>query len=481
MMNLLKKQRPSTVLGLALDGNRLEAVVVRRTNGHVNTKEFAGAALALSPLSGDPELVGREIRNHLDHAGIRERNCAVCIPLSWALTLQTKLPDLPEEDIGSFLDIEAERGFHSGPENLFIARSRSKAADGAQYVTMIAVPRNHLATLEQVLKAAKLKPVTFSLGVSVLGSGSKEMSDGMLTLGLGSNSVDLQVTAGGGIVALRSLDGAIETEGSQKRIDAELVARELRITIGQLPSGFGAAAHRVKVYGRGDMARQFMKDIAAREASLGLKFELMDRASAADFDKPAPAEIAVSPALALAASYVKGLTGAPGLLPPKVNAWQQLINTKLGSKKLAWAGGAAGAVVFCVVASFLFQEWELVRWKSRWQAIEPQVTEAQNALDQIRKYRPWFDQEIRSLKILQELTKAFPETGSVTAKTVEIRDLTQVSCSGVADNRRGVESVMEKLGSSDGITDLNPESIRAQSPGVQFTLTFQFEGVPSGN
>ncbi len=481
MIKLFKKQRPSTVLGLALDGNRLEAVVVRRTNGSVHTKEIASAALALSPLSGDPELVGREIRNYLDQAGIRERNCAVCIPLSWALTLQAKLPDLPEEDIGSFLDIEAERGFHSGPENLLIARSRSVTADGGQYVTMIAVPRNHLATLEQVLKAAKLKPVTFSLGVAVLGTGGKEIPDGAMTLGLGSNSVDLQVNAGGGIIALRSLDGAIETEGSQKRIDAELVARELRITLGQLPGAFEATTHKVKVFGRGDMARQFMNDISARAESLGLKFELMERSSAAEFDKPVPAEIAVSPALALAAGYVKGFSGAPELLPPKVNAFQQLINTKLGSKKLAWAGAAGAAVLVCVGGIFLFQQWELSRWKSRWRAIEPGVQEAQNALDQIRKYRPWFDQEFRSLRILQELTKAFPESGSVTAKTVEIRDLSQVSCSGVANDRRGVENVMEKLGAADGVTDLNPESIRGQAPGVQFTLTFQFEGAPSGN
>ena len=312
MINFFKKQRPSTVLGLALDGNRLDAVVVRRTNGSVQTRESTSAALALSPLSGDPELVGREIRNHLNQAGIRERNCAVCIPLSWALTLQVKLPDLPEADIEGFLEIEAERGFHSGSEHLFIAKSRSQDADGAQHVTMIAVPRNHLAALEQVLKAAKLKPVTFSLGVTVLGTGGRDIPDGTLTLGLGVNSVDLQVLAGGGIVALRSLDGAIETESAQKKIDAELVAREIRITLGQLPGSFGASVQTVKVFGRGDTARQFMQDISAREQSLGLKFTLMDRSSAADFDKPVPADIAVSPALALAAGYVRGLTGGTG-------------------------------------------------------------------------------------------------------------------------------------------------------------------------
>src|ERR1700761_2577734 len=128
MINFIKKQRPSTILGLSLDGNRLKAVVVRRSNGHVQTKENVSVPLALSPLSGDPELVGREIRNHLDQAGIRERRCAVCLPLSWVLTVQTRLPEIAEADVASYLQIEAERGFPSGHENLYIADSRARAA-----------------------------------------------------------------------------------------------------------------------------------------------------------------------------------------------------------------------------------------------------------------------------------------------------------------------------------------------------------------
>src|SRR6202451_2802794 len=106
MISFLKKQRPPSVLGLALGGNQLDAVVVRRLNGSLRVQQTVTASLALSPLSGDPELVGREIRNHLDQAGIRERRCALSLPPGWLLMLQVKLPDLPEADLGSFIDIE---------------------------------------------------------------------------------------------------------------------------------------------------------------------------------------------------------------------------------------------------------------------------------------------------------------------------------------------------------------------------------------
>src|SRR5580704_894564 len=123
MIDLFKSKRSSSVLSIALDGNRLEAVVLRRTNGTVQVKQWVAAQLALSPLTDAPELVGREIRNHLDQAGIRERRAAVCLPLGWLLTMQTKLPELSDADRASFLQLEAERGFHSGPETLLSASS----------------------------------------------------------------------------------------------------------------------------------------------------------------------------------------------------------------------------------------------------------------------------------------------------------------------------------------------------------------------
>src|SRR2546426_9642508 len=125
MIQLTKKQRlPSSLLGLSLDGSRLEGVVLRRTNGSVVEQKSLFASLSLDPLTNDPELVGREIRNHLDAAGIREKRCVVGLPLKWALTTHTKIPELPEADVASFLQIEAERGFPADVETLVIATSR---------------------------------------------------------------------------------------------------------------------------------------------------------------------------------------------------------------------------------------------------------------------------------------------------------------------------------------------------------------------
>ena len=106
-----KRKKLTSVLGLALDGSRLDGVVLRRANGSLQLLQSFSAALTLDPLTAAPELVGREIRNQLDAAGVRERHCIVGVPLKWVLTAQTELPPLPEADAASLLQMEAERGF----------------------------------------------------------------------------------------------------------------------------------------------------------------------------------------------------------------------------------------------------------------------------------------------------------------------------------------------------------------------------------
>jgi hypothetical protein len=100
-LNLKKRkpQRLSSLLGLALDGSRLEGVVLRRTNGSFEVQRTFSVALSLDPLTAAPELVGREIRNHLDAAGVRERNCVLGLPLKWVLATHVDVPQLPEADI----------------------------------------------------------------------------------------------------------------------------------------------------------------------------------------------------------------------------------------------------------------------------------------------------------------------------------------------------------------------------------------------
>src|SRR5438105_3333102 len=142
-----KAKRLSSLLALVLDGSRLDGVVLRRPNGSLQVQQTFSGSLSLDPLTADPELVGREIRNLLDGAGVRERNCVFALPLKWILTSHVDLPPLPEDDIPGFLQLEAERGFHADVSTLNFAASRSKLAGGKEHALLVGVPRTHLVRL----------------------------------------------------------------------------------------------------------------------------------------------------------------------------------------------------------------------------------------------------------------------------------------------------------------------------------------------
>lgn len=478
-LNPKRKKRLSSLLGLAIDGSRLEGVVVRRTNGSLQIQQSFSVTLSLDPLTADPELVGREIRNHLDAAEVREKNCIVGLPLRWALTTHAEVPELPEEDVASFLQIEAERGFAADVETLRFAASRCRFGAGKQQALLVGIPRAHVSRLEEALRAAKLKPTSFSLGIAALQPPGLGLSDGVMALRIGETHVGLQVNCGAGVAALRALEGALETEGGRRVLHADLVAREARITLGQLPAELRDSVNRVRIFGPRDLSQQLADEMELRLEALGLKSEIVTRYGANEFGLQLPVDAVVSQSLSLAAGCLAGRKAPFEFLPPRVTAWQHAVK-RYSSGKLRTAGMAAAAVLFVLFSAFGFQQWQLGSLQSEWTAIAPKAKDLEALNQQIRQYRPWYDESFRGLSILKQLTTAFPEDGVVTARTVEIRDLNAVTCTGTTRDNQSLLKVLEKLRAGGNAAGLRLDSIRGSKPPMQFTFGFRWSEGGSG-
>jgi len=473
----LRRQNATSLLGLTLDGSRLEGVWLKRAGDALQVAGSFAVTLALDPLTAAPELVGREIRNHLEAAEIRERRCVVALPLKWALVAQSKLPQLGEADAAGFLQLEAERSFPCDVATLITAISRSTSVLGEQQATFIGMPRNHVAALEAALRAAGLKPENFSLGITALQPVSET---GVLALLIGETHVGLQITNGGGVMLLRALEGAIENTSGRPTLQADLIAREMRITLGQLPEDVRNTLRRVRIFGPAELAQQLAGELKTRSAALGLAVEVMAGYGANDFGLPLPTAAPVSAAFSLAAAQLAGRPAAFEFLPPKVSQWQQVM-ARYGTGKLRKAGAIAAGVAALVIAAFLIQQVILWRLQSQWDAMKAQVKELETTQVQIKQYRPWYDESARSLSILRQLTAAFPEDGVVTAKTVEIRESNQVTCTGTARDYASLLRMQENLGKSGNVADLKLARIQGKAP-MQFTFDFRWvEGGSSAN
>ncbi len=478
MNNVLKinfrRKRLTSLLGLALDGSRLDGVVLKRTNGSVQILQQFSTTLTLDPLTAAPELVGREIRNQLDAAGIRERNCIVAVPLKWTLTAHTELPALPEADAASLLQMEAERAFPTDVATLRVADSRCALAEGKQFVTLAGISGSQLAAFEQVLTAAKLKPVSFSLGISSQQTAIGEKTNGVLALVLGESHVGLQITSGGGLAALRALEGTVETEGGRRLLQADVVAREVRVTLGQLPAELRNNVKRIRIFGPRELAQPLADEMELRFEPAGLRVEIVAAWAPDEFGVQIPSDAPVSAAFSLAAQFLAEHPPRLEFLPPKPTLVEQLVS-KYSSGKLRTVGAVAGAIIALVAGLFLFQQVELILLRSQWNKMSAKVAELDGLQQQIQRYRPWFDTTFRSLTILKQLTSAFPEDGAVTAKSFQIQNGNTVTCTGTARDNTALLKMLGQLRAAPGVTALKVEQIRGKAP-MQFTFDFTFVG-----
>lgn len=468
-----RRQPGGAVLGLAFEGGAMQVVLIRRTNGSAEIRNSFSAPLSLNLLTDDPVLVGREIQKHLASAGIRERTCVVGLPLAWVLTLSTKLPDIPEADLASFLQIEAERGFPYPPESLMMASSRYKTPAGESYILQVAVPREHVTRLETVLKAAQLKPVSFSLGITALQTVDGESQSGIIALLPGEQNLAMQISVGGGIVVLRTIEGVGEHEGVEDgRFQIDHITRELRITLGQLPIDMRDVVKRVRIFGRNDAADELAEQLRPRLEPLGVVVEQVRCCTDTECGLSVPPDTEISPALTLAVRWLSGQKPAFEFLPPKVSIWQQ-IASRYTSRKLVTVGIVAGSVALLVLLAFLVQQVQLSYWRSKWAGIRPQVTRLEQLQEQIVRYRPWFDRSCRVLTILRRLSEVFPEDGTVSAKSIQLRDSGTVTVSGTARSNQALLRVLQQLRNVQGVRNVELETMRGQTP-LQFTFKFQW-------
>ena len=261
---------------------------------------------------------------------------------------------------------------------------------------------------------------------------------------------------------------------------ADLVVREARITLGQLPAELREKVRTVRVFGPPDFAQQLADEIELRLERLALKVDVVKKYSPGEFGVELPPDVAVSPAFSFAAQYLAARDAFIEFLPAKIPAWQQL-TTKYASGRARQAIMAAAAVLVILGGLFFYQEVQLVSWNSRWDKMSKEVGELKAIQDKIELYQPWSDNSIRGLTILKQITTAFPDDGAVTAKSLEIRDLSTVVCSGTARSMQSLLLTQDHLQKTSGIAGVKLTQIRGRSPALQFTLNIQCNGGLSAN
>ncbi len=158
---------------------------------------------------------------------------------------------------------------------------------------------------------------------------------------------------------------------------------------------------------------------------------------------------------------------------PQTGRLMQLAR-RVSSRRTLWLGGAAALFFLCASSALAVQYWHLSRLEEKWAEIEQKVAQVESIQEQVKKFRPWIDESFESLRILSKLTEAFPQEATVWAKSVEIRNLSEVYCSGFARNSQEWLKFYDRLGKTPGVYGLKVQQVQGETP-LQFTFSFHWE------
>ena len=444
VVNPFKPKPVRSLLGLALHEGILHAVTARG-NGAIEHSRTVSTPLRQDLLEGEAEAIGREIREFLDREEIRENRCLLAVPVHLTMALPVEVPDLSREDLQSYLELQAESEFPFGNENLSLDSVSWTGPEGTRQATLIAIPRTVREHLEQVMHHARLRLVSLTPGL--LPAAPPEETG--LTLRVGDSRIDCHVSCGGGYALIRSLENAPD------------LCRELRITLGQLSPAIRKRLSTLVIHHHPDLSPDRIRTLKEGLSPLGLSL------------RPVGAE---QPVLrSVLTRFLVDQASPIEFLPPRKNPLEWILE-KSRSRRNAWIGGGASALVLITLFSFLAQGWWLGSLERRWAGMEQEVGNLETMQNRIRQFRPWIESNPRSLQLLHRLATNFPREGRTWVRTLTIDDGQRVLLNSSARSTDDYEELTDTLTGEVDIRNFSyPDQVRQrEGRPVEFDLKFDW-------
>jgi hypothetical protein len=465
----MKHKKPTSILGLELTPDRLRVIELRAHGETVTAARTINVPMSLNVFTAEPELAGREVRAHLDAAELRTRACVLCLSADNLLLHRVDLTGVPEADVDSLLSLEAERVFPFPPEETIRAVARHTDPAGKSWATIVATASATLAPVLNSLRRAKLRLVSIAPGVTSLFDTNQENTAAVLLADRAG--LQLAVAVNNAPLLLRPFHlDSIETDDEAENADD--FQRELRITLRRLPRETLGKIESFRLFGSASLSADIRDIIREELDTVGLK--AVEAGVSENGDIVEGNGATAFPALLRAASRI--LHGGPPLLEfwrPSESRWRGTLRRLLAKGILMRLAMAGGAALLIVLIAFAAQIARATYLEHRWAGMESEVVRLETIRNTLSDRRDWIGTDGDRLAMLATLVGAFPETGTVWAKSVEIRESGLVECSGSARSTGAYLEMLETLRSVSGVTALQVGQVKGGSP-IQFGFQYMW-------
>jgi hypothetical protein len=460
-MELKKRLTARSMLAVTIESGRLAVKLVRGEEGDSQPSPSLSIPVGDEEILKDPEAAGKQLAGALAAAGIRERQCVVCVPPSWALTASADLPAVSDEDLRGYLELRAEKEFSISAAELRLGYCAYALPGGQRRATLAALSSKKIEAVERMLEAASRRASSISLALDKCLSRPEPMLH-FLTNG---NHTDVVVTAGGGVAGLRSFSGPLSTAGAS--FDAVAFCRDVRITLGRLPEPVRQQIRQAAF--RGPAAEKLCAQTRYNLQRMGIKAPEAEQMPT----RVGPLSEAAGAAAETARLKLRGKPVAFEFVVPETKRWQTLLQRVDTSRRRTLLLGAAGLILLPVALFFVRSEIES-HYQARWDAMEGNAADLDALQQKIRQYRPWFETSPQELQLLDSLVESFPDQGDVWAKSIQVTGGDKVTCTGFARNQPALMGLLARMRARPEITGLQVQQIRGDNP-IQFTVAYQWE------
>ena len=448
----LKGKNRSQAIVLYVDGDQAFACSYRKRGRGARLRAEGHSRLGQAINQIKPAQLVDDLAGVFRQLSSTTKDCIVVLPSHSAPSVILKVPDIGPEDQKGFIQIQAEQRLPLPLSEVHLATHEFQIGN-QDHALVVGLRRDTVSKLKEAVIANGFQVASITVDIAgvvdhaVDGNGS--LAD-CCQLIQGQSSLTMVTHAEGGPTGLRHFHLA------NGGMDAATLERELRITLGQFPQSLRRQLTTLRTAKLPGASSEQPVPVSGHRSLAGLN--VVDGTETSDLFVP------------IASSFFLKGTSPLEFLPSRTSRFGQIYG-QFNSRRNLWVG--LMSIVALTAIAFLYQILHLNGLQKEWNGMRDRVVAAENIRGKIREFRPWFDSSVPSLTTARAITRAFPETGEIWLKQLNIRDDSQVMATGSSRDQNSLLATLDKLRITSGISNLELKSQQGSDP-IFFSLEFDW-------
>ena len=465
-MTLKRKKRSQAIL-LYVDGDQAFAYSYRKRGRGARLRAEGHSRLGQEINQIEPARLVDDLGGVFRQLSSTTKDCIVVLPAHLAPSIILTVPDISPEDRKGFIQIQAEQQLPLPLSEIHLATHEFQIGN-QDHALVVGLRRDTVSKLKEAVIANGFQVASITVDIAGVVDHAVDGNDSLADscqLIQGQSSLTVVTHAKGGPTGLRHF------RLSNGGIDASTLERELRITLGQFPQSSQRQLTTLRTAKLPGVSSEQHVPISEYRSLAGLN--VINGAETCDLFVP------------IASSFFLKGTSPLEFLPSGTSRFGKIYG-QFNSRRNLWVGLMSVVALTAIV--FLYQIFHLNGLQKQWNGLNPfnpetglsmkdSVAVVETVQGKRREFRPWFDSSVPSLTTARAITRAFPETGEIWLKQLNIRDDSKVMATGSSSDQNSLLATLDKLRITSGISNLELKSQQGSAP---IFFSFEFDWNPAG-